>query len=224
MASYIDSQSLQQMFGISRTTIHRMEKEGMPYLSVGESKRYNPDEVRVWLDDRQRGIQDLIIGNVYSNNEIAKVFKCSTQGGMRRSHSTNTLVTFSDHTKGIYEDKWIINDKGEEILLYTGMGQEEDQDIEFGQNKTLNESRNNGVRVYLFEALKPGEHIFMGQVELADEPFTDYQAGRKVWLFPLRVVGKKYFLPKELINEKEHEKEKATRRLSDEELRARKKR
>ncbi|MED2974274.1 HNH endonuclease [Fictibacillus sp. B-59209] len=218
MESYIDSKTLQQMFGISRTTLHRMEIEGLPFLLVGRKKRYNPEEVRVWLDDRQRGIEDLIIGKFYSNNEIAKVFKCSTQGGMRRSHSTNTLVIFSDHTKGIYEDKWIINEHGEEVLLYTGMGQEGDQDIEFGQNKTLNESRTNGIRVYLFEALKPGEHIFVGQVELADKPFTDNQAGRKVWIFPVRVVGKKYYMPERLIEEKEQEKEKIARKLSDQEL------
>lgn len=66
------------------------------------------------------------------------------------SLATNKHVIFSDHTKGIYEDKWIINEDGEEILLYTGLGQEGTQEIDIGQNKTLNESRSNGICVYLF--------------------------------------------------------------------------
>jgi 5-methylcytosine-specific restriction enzyme A len=174
--------------------------------------------IRVWIEDRQRGIDSLVIGQVYHNQEIAKAFKYSTQGGMRRSHATNTLVIFSDHTKGIYEDKWIINSDGEEILLYTGMGQEGDQDIEFGQNKTLNESRSNGVRVYLFEAFISGEHVFKGQVELVQDPYTEIQLGREVWMFPLRVVGNKYMIPEDLIKEKKSEKEKEAQKLNDKDL------
>ncbi|WP_458557964.1 restriction endonuclease [Bacillus cereus] len=36
---------------------------------------------------------------------------------MRRSKKTNTLVLFSDYTKGIYDDRW---EQG--VLYYTGMG------------------------------------------------------------------------------------------------------
>jgi 5-methylcytosine-specific restriction enzyme A len=218
MDKLIDSKQLQELLKISRTTLHRIEKEGLPVTQIGKSKRYNIDEVKVWIDDRQRGISDLVIGQVYHNQEISKAFKCSTQGGMRRSHATNTLVIFSDHTKGIYEDKWIINDDGEEILLYTGMGQEGDQDIEFGQNKTLNESRSNGVRVYLFEAFKSGEHVFKGQVELVQDPYTEVQASRTVWMFPLRVVGNNFMIPEDLLKEKEADKEKDARKLSDQDL------
>ncbi|WP_082389445.1 helix-turn-helix domain-containing protein [Lysinibacillus sp. ZYM-1] len=218
MEKLIDSKQLQEMFKISRTTLHRMEKEGLPFTQIGKSKRYNTEEVKVWIEDRHRGIENLEIGKIYHNQEIAKAFKCSTQGGMRRSHSTNTLVIFSDHTKGIYEDKWIINNNGDEILLYTGMGQEGDQDIEFGQNKTLNESRSNGIRVYLFEAFKSGEHVFKGQVELVQDPYTEVQAGRTVWLFPLRIVGNTYIIPEELLKEKEEEKEKDAKKLSDQDL------
>jgi len=114
-----------------------MEKEGLPLPQIGKSKRYNIDEVKVWIDDRQRGISDLVIGKVYHNQDIAKAFKYSTQGGMRRSHATNTLVIFSDHTKGIYEDKWIIKDNGEEILHYTGMFQEEIRTLNFVKIKRL---------------------------------------------------------------------------------------
>jgi 5-methylcytosine-specific restriction enzyme A len=218
MEQLINSKRLLEILKISRTTLHRMEIEGLPFTQIGKTKRYNIEEVKVWIEDRQRGIDDLVIGKVYHNHEIAKAFKCSTQGGMRRSHATNTLVIFSDHTKGIYEDKWIINHDGEEILLYTGMGQEGNQDIEFGQNKTLNETRTNGVRVYLFEAFKSGEHVFKGQVELVQDPYTEFQAGRTVWMFPLRVVGNKYMIPVTLLMEKEAEKEKEAQKLNDQDL------
>lgn len=52
------------------------------------------------------------------------------------------------------------------------MGQEGDQILEENQNKTLYESRENGVDIYLFEA---GKHIFMGRVELVDQPFQEIQ-------------------------------------------------
>lgn len=44
----------------------------------------------------------LKIGNVYKNEEITKIFLCSNQRGMRRSHKTNTLVLFADHTRKIF--------------------------------------------------------------------------------------------------------------------------
>ena len=37
------------------------------------------------------------IGEVIDNARFREVFKCSTQGGMRRSLDTNTLVLVSNH-------------------------------------------------------------------------------------------------------------------------------
>ncbi|OPX93868.1 MAG: hypothetical protein A4E59_02489 [Syntrophorhabdus sp. PtaB.Bin027] len=45
-------------------------------------------------------------GQIINNKDLQSIFQCSTQGGMRRSHRTNTLVIISDHTKGLYKDKW----------------------------------------------------------------------------------------------------------------------
>ena len=59
------------------------------------------------------------------------IFKCSGQGGIRKSNSTNTLILISDETKGLYEDKWY----GKE-LNYTGMGKSGYQSLDFMQNKT----------------------------------------------------------------------------------------
>ncbi|WP_409304697.1 HNH endonuclease [Peribacillus sp. SCS-155] len=159
------------------------------------------------------------IGQILNNNQIAEVFKCSTQGGMRRSHATNTLVIISDHTK-LYEDKWI-----GKLFHYTGMGKKGDQSLSFAQNKTLAESNNNDVAVHLFEVLRPTEYVYMGQVELVGEPYQDEQFDedkilRNVWIFPLELVsGKKPLrLPKRLIDSKEEAREKLAQKLSDEEL------
>ena len=86
-------------------------------------------------------------------------------GGMRKSNTTNTLVIVSDHTKGLYEERW----EGD-ILHYTGTGKNGDQDLSFSQNRTLNESNINGVDVFLFEVVKKREYIYLGQIVLYDRP------------------------------------------------------
>jgi 5-methylcytosine-specific restriction protein A len=66
------------------------------------------------------------VGTIVTNDEITKVFKVGNMGGMRRSKRTGTLVIISDHTKGLYDDKWY----GDE-LHYTGIS----GSINFGQPK-----------------------------------------------------------------------------------------
>src|SRR3989338_9011023 len=105
-------------------------------------------------------------GQILNNKEICNIFKCSTQGGMRRSIKTDTLVIVSDHTRGIYEDKWING-----ILHYTGMGLKCDQKIDFAQNKTLYESNGTAIGIYLFEVFEPGKYVYHGRVKLADKPY-----------------------------------------------------
>lgn len=62
------------------------------------------------------------VGAVVSNDEMRKEFKIGNMGGMRKSNTYGCLVIISDHTKGLYEDKWY----GDE-LHYTGMGNVGDQ-------------------------------------------------------------------------------------------------
>lgn len=125
-------------------------------------------------------------GTVLNNNQLTSIFLCAPQGGMRRSHRTNTLVLISDKT-GLYQDR-----KEDGIYHYTGMGQVGDQTLT-SQNKTLAESRENGIEVHLFEVFKPKEYTYQGKVELADTPYTERQKDnngdmRNVWIFPLRLV------------------------------------
>jgi 5-methylcytosine-specific restriction enzyme A len=158
----------------------------------------------------------LSIGQVISNNDIRNIFKCGNMGGMRKSNTTNTLVIVSDHTKGLYEDRW----EGD-VLHYTGMGKNSHQDINFSQNRTLNESNTNGIDVFLFEVVKEREYIYLGQVILCDDPYQEQQPGedgqmRKVWIFPVKPINNEgvFLLTKNLIKQNYIEKQKKAKRMS----------
>ena len=131
----------------------------------------------------------MIIGSVYTNSEIANTFKCASMGGMRRSHETNTLVLIAKHNNPLYDDQWTENN----ILNYTGMGTVGDQDINYMQNKTLYNSKDLNIKVYLFESYKDNEYYYDGEVELAGNQFESEETDingemRKVIKFPLRRV------------------------------------
>ena len=166
---------------------------------------------------------NILIGTELSNQELHDMFGCSTQGGMRRSLKTNTLVLISDKLKSIYQDR-----TDGKVLHYTGMGLEGDQDINNAQNKTLNESRNNGVEVHLFEVLAPQIYTYAGQVELSGQPYQEKQEDkngniRNVWMFPLSLKGSTSFkpVPIEKLHEVEKYREKQISKLSDDELKKR---
>lgn len=131
---------------------------------------------------------NLKIGEKIDNEDLHDIFKCSTQGGMRRSHTTNTLVIISDHTSDFYHDIW----KGD-VLHYTGMGKTGDQVLTGNQNGTLYNSDRNGVSVFLFEKYRNNEYTFKGKVKLAEKPYMadqkDYLGhSRKVWVFPVKPI------------------------------------
>ncbi|MCB2229879.1 HNH endonuclease [bacterium] len=162
---------------------------------------------------------ELQIGQVLSNTEVKQAFSVGHSGGMRRSLKTNSLVLISDHTRGVYEDRW---ENG--ILHYTGMGLIGDQDLQANQNKTLCESNTNGVSVYLFEVFAPGEYTYVGPVSLVDTPRQERQPDaegslRSVWVFPLRAVGVEPYVPDESkLLHKQRLREKRATKLSDQEL------
>ena len=127
------------------------------------------------------------VGDVVTNEELYRTFRCGNMGGMRRSKATGTLVIISDHTK-MYADKWYRNE-----LHYTGMGRNGDQTIDGNQNKTLLESDHNGVEIHLFEVFEPTKYTYQGIVKLSNKPYQEIQNGedehpRKVWMFPLKKV------------------------------------
>lgn len=128
---------------------------------------------------------DLQKGDIINNQELHEIFKCGNMGGMRKSNKKNSLVIISDHTKSLYDDKWIDN-----VLHYTGMGKLGDQKLDFRQNKTLAQSDTNSINLFLFEVFNPGKYIYMGKVKLCGEPYQQKQPDdngdlRNVWIFPL---------------------------------------
>lgn len=157
-----------------------------------------------------------------SNRQVCDFFRCSTQGGMRRSLKTNTLVLISNHVDSIYHDRWINS-----ILHYTGMGQKGDQRPDGTQNKTLNESMSNGVAVHLFEVHVDGVYTYVGQVRLAGAPYQETQPDverqqRKVWVFPLAVLnGHVPSVPDAVLAKQEARTTRQVRRLSDDEIKQR---
>lgn len=158
-------------------------------------------------------------GEILNNDQLCEIFKCSPQGGMRRSLETNTLVIVSNHVQSIYDDRWI-----DDVFHYTGMGQNGNQSLTFAQNKTLAESNSNGVEVHLFEVEKEKEYIYQGQVILADVPYQETQPDasdndRQVVIFPLKLIGKKAkALSIEEFNTIQKTRERKARNLSLDEL------
>lgn len=164
----------------------------------------------------------LKVGQTLNNNELMETFKCSPQGGMRRSLRTNSLVLISDHVDPMYHDRWI-ND----VFHYTGMGLIGDQSIEATQNRTLAESDRNGVSVFLFEKHRNKEYTFSGPVELAGEPYQEDQPDsegnlRKVWVFPLKSISDTpAVIPARILHERQEKEARKAKRLNDQELRSR---
>ena len=159
-------------------------------------------------------------GDTLNNKELQSHFKCSPQGGMRRSHKTNSLVLVSDHTKSMYEDKWV-----EDVFHYTGMGLTGNQSLTFHQNKTLDESKKNGINLHLFEVFEEGKYVYISEVELAGKPFLDKQPDkndtiRDVYIFPLKIKGANHppLLKKEILEKKEELVRKKAHKLSLDEL------
>lgn len=166
-------------------------------------------------------IETLTIGRKLTNIELYEVFGCGNSGGMRRAKKTNSLIIISSHVESIYEDRW-----DGDILLYTGMGLNGDQSLDFNQNKTLNESSINGVQVFLFEQFKVNEYTYLGPVELIKIPYTEQQPGqngqiRTVYIFPLKLkIGERYIDPVAVQTWQENKQKKA-KKLSITELKDR---
>lgn len=166
-------------------------------------------------------IDALAIGHKLTNHELYEAFGCGNSGGMRRAKKTNSLIIISSHVESIYEDRW-----DGDILLYTGMGLNEDQSLDFNQNKTLNESPVNGVQVFLFEQFKVNEYTYLGPVELIEKPYSEQQSGqngqlRTVYIFPLKLkVGERH-VDQDAVQTWHEKKQKQAKKLSLAELRDR---
>jgi len=168
--------------------------------------------------------QGLSQGDVLSNKRLCEIFKCSPQGGMRRSIKTNTLVIISNYVNSIYDDRWITDSRSNVFFYYTGMGQKGNQNLDYAQNKTLAEANSNGISVHLFNLYKQNEYTYIGEVYLANSPFCELQPDlhnniRYVWIFPLKLKNETpLIIPKESIQNKYEKKSKTAKQLNVNEL------
>jgi len=164
-------------------------------------------------------IEQLESGEILNNEELCNIFTCSTQGGMRRSHTTNTLVIVSNHIKSISDDRWL-----GDAFHYTGMGTKGDQSLNFAQNKTLTESDNNEVSIHLFEVFVEKEYAYIGPVELSGEPYFEKQPDedgiiRDACVFPLKLKnGNSPIISREYSQKAFVSKSRKAKKLGDEEV------
>ena len=49
MEKYIDAKELTGFLSISRASVYRLMKQGLPYVKIGGSTRFIPGEVENWL-------------------------------------------------------------------------------------------------------------------------------------------------------------------------------
>ncbi|HEY0221433.1 MAG TPA: hypothetical protein VGC17_01275 [Lactovum miscens] len=176
-----------------RKAIEKAEKEDAARARLEAAKNKPKPTSTGSYAPSVKEISELKVGFVYKNDDLREAFKVSPQGGMRKSNTTNSLVLISkysnDPEKNPYEDKW----EADGFFHYTGMGLEGDQDLNYKQNRTLNESNKNGVNVYLFESYATNEYTYRGEVVLAKAAYAINEQDtnnriRKVYKFPLKLV------------------------------------
>ena len=58
MGRLITSQELQNVYSISRSTIDRWRKEGMPFIKVGRGVRFDETDVYEWIRNNKQESKD----------------------------------------------------------------------------------------------------------------------------------------------------------------------
>lgn len=220
MTTLLTKKQLIENLKIEPSTLRRWKELGVPIVKKEKKEFFDLENVKDWQTYQRRHISELVIGQEYSNDFICRTFKCSGQGGMKRSHLTNSLVLFSNHrnSNDIYEDKKTIDDEGNKIILYTGSGQNGDQDINDKQNRVLNISNELSIKVYLFESYQIGKYIYQGEVYLSSSSYYEEQKGRLVCIFPLSQItqlDQENYIYEKLTPEIERQKEQQIYKLPD---------
>jgi hypothetical protein len=186
--NYFSKKQVLEQYGLTSSGLSMLVNDGLPSI-IRENKLYFlKSELDNWIELQRVNIYKLKRNTVIDNKTLAQTFKCSTQGGMRRSHKTITLVLVMNYTLNLYLDNWQDN-----VLHYTGMGQTGDQPLKGNQNITVFESNTNKVDMHLFEVHEPNSYQYAGRVKLAGAPYqtteNDVQNNtRLVWKFPLSVI------------------------------------
>lgn len=139
--------------------------------------------------DQIKFINNINIGDVFTRDQLMAIFKISGQSGIMKTNTLNCLVLTTSEENGVYDDGLVENG----LITYTGEGLTGDQTIT-KNNKSIYESKENDLPMYLFSKDKNRKYIFEGRVELNGEPYQvtekDIEGNnRLVWKFPLKVVA-----------------------------------
>jgi len=131
--------------------------------------------------------KSLKLGDKIENKDIALLFQCTNQGGIRKSNKTKTVVLIAKFTDCLYKHR-----KENNILYYTGMGKVGNQELK-RQNKAIVEAKENNFHIHLFEMHEEKVYTYCGEVELTDTPFIEEQTDdngniRDVLIFPLKNI------------------------------------
>lgn len=118
---------------------------------------------------------------VLTSPQLANLFETKTLKSSRFIKPQNSLILITDYTQNHHPDKWV-----GDILHYTGGTK-----LTGSITPILADSRTNGVSVHLFQVFNPGKYTYTGSVQLAGDPYTEYQTTIKgeqqlVWVFPLK--------------------------------------
>lgn len=54
MGDFLTENELGEWLKLSRSTIVRLRKEGMPFVKLGKAVRYDKDKVQEWLDKKSQ--------------------------------------------------------------------------------------------------------------------------------------------------------------------------
>ena len=165
-------------------------------LNISLKDFFDIDESKFTVKKKEKlnlSLKDLVINKVYNNLEIASIFSCSTQGGMRVSLKEKTVTLINQEYSKVrpYNDSQI-SDEG--IFIYTGMGLTGDQKVSYSnQNGKVAYSDKNWFRLYYFIGIGKNKYKYIGEVvKNGDFYFADEidKNGtlRKVVKFPLKLI------------------------------------
>jgi len=173
-----------------RDTLEKHCKLSVKYSGTEEYilKEKNSGLYKSVYYDQIRFINSLNIGDVFTREQLMAIFKISGQSGIMKTNTLNCLVLTTSEENGIYDDTAVENG----LITYTGEGLVGDQQLN-KNNKTIFDSKENKLPMFLFSKDKNRKYIFEGRVELYDEPFQTQENdingdSRLVWKFPLRII------------------------------------
>ena len=90
-------------------------------------------------------IKNINIGDIFTREQLMKIFKISGQSGIMKTNTLNCLVLVTNEENDVYEDGNVKDGK----IIYTGEGLRGDQQLK-RNNALIYHSKENNLPMYLF--------------------------------------------------------------------------